>query len=403
MKADSAKPSKKRRININYGLQVFGDNNTFSNTSVNNNVTLLTFYTKLIFTKLKSFSFLRLTDEKCGNGVSYRPNLDRSTYEQHLKSHVEETFSLPDSSIPYIDKVFNSDNKSDNNKAIRDIPPTGSDDEHMFNFLEALFRATYSFHYTNLDIKDGESTFDSLFVYPFLEAVSESLAESVNWSKAGFKPGEAPLISMKNQLKNSELYKEETVTYLADGIIKLFGLKNLDILLLETSNHFGCTDKPKINFDHHKDLFGALAMLKNIADEFPFASLATFRQCKVFFLHAAGERLYLWSLSFEPEGPIYELWLERMMLIKPDVDDKPESLPSFLKFFWGMKCNLITTTSTIAQLKKEHNDILIKNRFNPNAPSDSLSTIVNPSILKLTEEDKTGMHLLGPFFSTTSS
>lgn len=151
-----------------------------------------------------------------------------------------------------------------------------------------MYICSYSFHYTNLDIKDGESTFDSLFVYPFLEAVSESLAESVNWSKAGFKPGEAPLISMKNQLKNSELYKEETVTYLADGIIKLFGLKNLDILLLETSNHFGCTDKPKINFDHHKDLFGALAMLKNIADEFPFASLATFRQCKVFFLHAAG-------------------------------------------------------------------------------------------------------------------
>jgi hypothetical protein len=51
------------------------------------------------------------------------------------------------------------------------------------------------------------------------------------------------------------------------------------------------------------------------------------------------------------------------------------------------------------QLKKEYTEYLIKNRFNDITPSDSLSTIVNPSILKLLEEDdKTGMHLLGPFY-----
>ncbi|KAG1471181.1 hypothetical protein G6F56_002270 [Rhizopus delemar] len=92
------------------------------------------------------------------------------------------------------------------------------------------------------------------------------------------------------------------------------------------------------------------------------------------------------------------------MLVKPYIDDKLESLPSFLKFFWSTKCNLTKTISVIAQLKKEYNAALVKNRFNPNAPSNTLSTIVNPSILKLTEEeDKAGMHLLGPFFSTTSS
>lgn len=33
-------------------------------------------------------------------------------------------------------------------------------------------------------------------------------------------------------------------------------------------------------------------------------------------------------------------------------------------------------------------------------PTGTLATIVDPSILKLTEEeDKTGMHLLGPFFN----
>jgi hypothetical protein len=45
---------------------------------------------------------------RCGNGVSYRPNLDENTYQQHLKAHVETTFSLSDVCIPYINKIFNS-------------------------------------------------------------------------------------------------------------------------------------------------------------------------------------------------------------------------------------------------------------------------------------------------------
>lgn len=63
-------------------------------------------------------------------------------------------------------------------------------------------------------------------MYPLLKAVGESLAEAINWCKAGFKP-------------------EENITYLADGVIKLFSLKNLEVLLLETSSCFGCTDRSK--------------------------------------------------------------------------------------------------------------------------------------------------------------
>jgi hypothetical protein len=122
-----------------------------------------------------------------------------------------------------------------------------------------------------------------------LEAVAVSLAESVDWCKAGFKPGEAPLLSMSKQLKTLELFSDNSYSYLADGIVKLYGLKSLEILLLETSNNFGCNDKPKISFDHHKGLFGTLAMLNNIADEFPLASMETFSKCKVFFVHAAGK------------------------------------------------------------------------------------------------------------------
>ena len=81
------------------------------------------------------------------------------------------------------------------------------------------------------------------------------------------------------------------MTYLADGIIKLFDLMGHKILLLETSSYFGYINKSNVNFDHHKCLFGTLVMLKNIADELQFASMETFCNCKVFFVHAACIRI----------------------------------------------------------------------------------------------------------------
>ncbi|KAI9481550.1 MAG: hypothetical protein EXX96DRAFT_608234 [Benjaminiella poitrasii] len=114
--------------------------------------------------------------------------------------------------------------------------------------------------------------------------------------------------------------------------------------------------------------------------------------------HGAEENVHLWSLRFEPKGPIFELWLEDTLHIKPDIDDKLDALPHFLKFFWSMKCRLAESILDFAQLKNKHTKYLVENRFNNITPSDGLSTTVNPSILKLLEEDdKTGMHLLGPF------
>ncbi|KAG1055544.1 hypothetical protein G6F43_002499 [Rhizopus delemar] len=163
---------------------------------------------------------------------------------------------------------------------VRNIPPCESEDEYNYNFLESIFRAIYNFHTTTIDIKDGEATFNSLFIYPFLEAVTTWLKESEDWCKAGFRHGETPLVSMGEQLKTLPLYKEDSHIYLADGIIKLNGVKNIEILLLETSGCFGSIDRSKIAFDHHKGLFGALAMLKSIADEFPMASMEAFQKCK---------------------------------------------------------------------------------------------------------------------------
>jgi hypothetical protein len=127
--------------------------------------------------------------------------------------------------------------------------------------------------------------------------VASFLADNSDWCK----PGEASLLAMTKQLQMFDIYKDDIHSYLADGIIKLYGLKKLKVLLLETSNKFGCMEKPKISFDHHKGLFGFLAMLKAIADEFPFASMKTFYQCKVIFIHVSGKInsfTYLFSSVF---------------------------------------------------------------------------------------------------------
>lgn len=166
------------------------------------------------------------------------------------------------------------------------------------------------------------------------------------------------MISMGKQLKAIPLYKDSH-TYLADGILKLYGLKSVEILLLEASGCYGSSNRAKISYDHHKGFFGGIALLKLIADEFPLASSETFSKVKIFFVHGAGklpificlfclsrflsflitlgEQIHLWILRFESQGPLFELWLEDTLVIRSHISDKLEALSSFVKFFWRMK------------------------------------------------------------------
>ncbi|CAO3657582.1 unnamed protein product [Mucor hiemalis] len=61
------------------------------------------------------------------------------------------------------------------------------------------------------------------------------------------------------------------------------------MLLLETSGHFRNNNRSEIGFDHHKGLFGALAMLNTAAYKFPHANMSTLKTFKVFFVHGAVE------------------------------------------------------------------------------------------------------------------
>lgn len=129
---------------------------------------------------------------------------------------------------------------------------------------------------------------------------------------------------------------DEKSCYKTDGLIKVFGFKKLELLVLETSGPYENTDRVKLKFDHHKGMFGMLAMLKTIADEYHFASVENFSKFKVFFLNGADKELHLWSISFKEEG-IFDLWREATLEIKPEFEEVGEYMPQLVQFFWTMK------------------------------------------------------------------
>lgn len=266
-------------------------------------------------------------------------------------------------------------------------------------FLQELLQSIFNFQTTYQDIYNGETAFNTLFVYPFLKAVGRSVSNELAFTKCDFSEGEVNLQSMTKQLKSLGMNLDDRNTYKADGIIRLYGCKNLEILVLETSHHFGCTDEPKSRFDHHKGLFGSLSMLKTKADQYRYGSIAKFSKIKVFFIHAANRTVYLWSMSLADEESIYDLWLEDFLDIKGTIDDKLQDIPNFLQFYWKLKELLKETSQAILELKKEHEANLTRDMFNPTNSLKPLSNIVNPSILRLIEEeDKTSTAKLGPVY-----
>ena len=134
------------------------------------------------------------------------------------------------------------------------------------------------------DLEDSETTFDDVVLYPFLKAV----CPAVPIGKLQLRVGDTCLPAMLKKASDAESDGEDSTLYKVDGIISLYDFNKLEILLLETFGQFSNTDNSKVNFDHHKGLFGALSVLKTIADAYPHGSMDTFMKVVASFFHAAG-------------------------------------------------------------------------------------------------------------------
>ncbi|RCH90773.1 hypothetical protein CU097_010213 [Rhizopus azygosporus] len=144
-------------------------------------------------------------------------------------------------------------------------------------------------------------------------------------------------------------------------------------------------------------------MSKTIADTYYYGSIQKFGQVKVFFAHATDKVIYLWSVRYEDKGRLYELWLERRPNLQTQFEKRrvdflnQEHITNDFILYKGL---LEEATDKIIGLQQEHHSKLVQHLFST-PPTERLDAVVNPSTLKLTEEnDKARMHLSSPFFTS---
>lgn len=171
--------------------------------------------------------------------------------------------------------------------------------QNAVDFLNDIFLSALRLYKSKQDLTSSESVFNHLLIYRFMDSVALSIQNKHDCG-SDFIPGEAYLSALKKQLKDIGNYKDDWFQYKADGIIKMISIRDLELLLVETSGPYANIDKTKSNFDHHKGTFGTLAMLKTIADEFNYAQIDIFVNVKVFFVHATDTDANIWNRDFNP-------------------------------------------------------------------------------------------------------
>ncbi|KAL0077720.1 hypothetical protein F4703DRAFT_1910643 [Phycomyces blakesleeanus] len=202
--------------------------------------------------------------------------------------------------------------------------------------------------------KGSEDAFSEVLVKPFVNIVARNLEPED--CKAGFFKGQPILESMTSQLKLQKVFVDLKSQYKNDGLVKLFGLKEIGVFL-------------RLCFDNHKGMFGGVAMLKSIVDHYSCASIESFENVKVFFLNAVGKQLHLWSLSFKINR-IFDMWIEGSLLLIPDFSENDDFVPDLAQFCWNMKAKRFIIK------KAEY-------RYSSSMPV-VLTDVINPTLYKLT-------------------
>ncbi|KAI9486425.1 MAG: hypothetical protein EXX96DRAFT_626596 [Benjaminiella poitrasii] len=172
-----------------------------------------------------------------------------------------------------------------------------------------------------------------------------------------FLPEVVELKAMTTQLRNKGLI-DGRYKYQSDGLICVDDLSGLETLLTEISSGYDSSDDSKVSFDHYKEVFGMLSMMRTIAQKYNKGTFDTFRKLKVYFLHGHRNAILHWSMSMQTVGVL------------------PMNKEQRVRYLDGAE-NL----QVIRQLKEEHKAAV--NRSQDCKPS--LLSFVNPSITGLNE------------------
>lgn len=177
----------------------------------------------------------------------------------------------------------------------------------------------------NLD--DLETVYNYRLIWRLFDVVVKPLENCI------FIPGEVRLNAIKNEQARRQLNLSNH--YNADGVI-INNKLNLELVLLETSGPFGKCSSNKKNTDHIKAAYGLLAMLDSIAYNYCYADLELFKELKVYFIHAVGDKIRLWILNLAT-SKLYVLNCQRSSTISMHAKNSKESLEVIVNMMWELK------------------------------------------------------------------
>lgn len=129
-------------------------------------------------------------------------------------------------------------------------------------------------------MRDEEKNFVDFCIAPLMKGIM-NLMDGLYV----YESREAFLKSINTIWKNNGTIKSTSEGYKADGIVRH---KELEIMLVEACSVYGNGAMSKIQFDRHKGLYACLAMLRTIAVKYKYASLNTFENLRIPFLHSKG-------------------------------------------------------------------------------------------------------------------
>ncbi|KAF7732777.1 hypothetical protein EC973_000050 [Apophysomyces ossiformis] len=320
---------------------------------------------------------------ECGNGVHRRDSLPDDLF-QNLQTKLKENFQkvqdLSQSLRNYIDDVLDAEDLQSMRQAVK--AECKSDSGDLLEFVKGIFKICADIYEpSNPPLTTSETNWNFWAIWAPLKECASYL------NKAGTSPicvipGETQLHAMSREL--AKIDKHQSQLYYADGIIRLRDIKGPEVCILETSNAYNKADTTKIAFDHIKGMFGALAMLSQIADTYKFGTFEALSAVKVHFLHAHGTALRHWVL-YSPKPSVYLFCKLSRVECPSDIESKADEMLPFLYFFMDFMDALKSTTQSIQALKDSHQQ---RSRLFRHRKKDFklLNEIVCPTIVKITEK-----------------
>ncbi|CEJ03243.1 hypothetical protein RMCBS344292_17231 [Rhizopus microsporus] len=197
-----------------------------------------------------------------------------------------------------------------------------------------------------------------------------------------FFPGEIELNAMTMQLQSQGI-TDGRLKYNADGKILVEDLST-EILLSEVSSSYGENSKGKTSFDHHKAMFGLLAMIRTTASLYKYGSFETFSRLKLHFVHTHDRAIRHWTMPTPVPG-VYVMNKEQRVGVIDEFRKQKNNTVHFVTFTLTLASALEETMGMLDVLKDEHDKKETERRFEKNVPCSSLLELVCPQIVRLNE------------------